>query len=116
MARFAVSQTQLNKLLDESPKLEKLLHKVSERIVENAIAIFTSSSKWDNENRVSNWTPPKYISSFRLEKRQRAYRVVNDDPGWYVVEFGAHSHERENVPKMRPLGRAFDQAIAEGLT
>lgn len=57
-----------------------------------SVSAFIMIQRMDNEWRISITTPPKYISSFKVEidlSIQTSY-AVNFDPAWNLVEWGAH--------------------------
>lgn len=107
-----------HKIIRTSPKYRLYSRRVASRIKNAAILVFESENRKDNEWRLSETTPPKYVASFRLEWRQRSasWRVVNDDPAWYLVEYGAHAGGNPNnfVLKYRPLARGLDIVAAGG--
>lgn len=102
------------RILETSPQAELLLRRVCEKILANAVAIFEFHNRKDNEWRVSQVTPPKYVSSFKIERAQSrlSMRVVNTDPGWNWVEYGTHAGGKTFIMRYRPLGRALDMAAA----
>lgn len=99
-------------VLHTDPRMDAYGHFVATEIKDAAIAVFSGSQRWDNEWRLSETTPPKYIKSFKIRKLKRirglAWKVVNEDPGAVWVEFGAHAGGETFVLRYRPLGRAID--------
>jgi hypothetical protein len=82
-----------------------------------AISIFTAEQIKSNEWRLSNMTPPKYISSFRTEYVRGSFKsyLINDDPGWVFVEFGTHpgGNAGAYVRPYRPMRTAL-RGMPEG--
>lgn len=106
-----------HEILARSPEAERYAYRIARRIKDDAMAIFEIHNRKDNEWRVSKVTPPKYISSFRMEwhRSTLTYRVSNVDPGWKWVEYGAHAGGKTFILRYRPLGRALDLAAVRGV-
>jgi len=100
----------VRRLADNSPKLDAMLRRVSQKIVDTAKADFERQNHGDNELRTSETTPPKYVGSFYVEKIQDGvYHAGNSDPAWNLVEYGAHpGGGAAAVLRYRPLGHGFD--------
>lgn len=76
---------------------------------------FLAVQKATNEGRRSATTPPKYISSFKVEIDlgiQTSY-AINYDPAWNLVEWGAHpgGNPDTHVLAYRPMTKGL-QAVA----
>ena len=98
-------------------KYERYALSIGQQIREAALRIFQVEQRKDNEWRRSNYTPPKYASSFRLQfiRSTLTARVSNDDPGWALVEFGFHpGGNTAYVTAMKPLRRGL-LAITKGV-
>lgn len=109
MADFKVNQSAIEKIIRSSPQYKEMSRKIAQRILETAKAIYVSQSKGRGE------PPHFYAESFRLEWNPEtlAWRVINDDPVWMWVEYGAHAGGKTAVLKYRPLGRALDVIVGE---
>lgn len=118
-SKFNLHPERLWLVLHTDPRMDAYGHRVATEIKDAAIAVFSSSQRWDNEWRLSETTPPKYIKSFKIAKLKRirglAWKVVNDDPGAVFVEFGAHAGGQAFVLRYRPLARAIDIVAAMNL-
>lgn len=97
--------------LEKDPRMEAYHLHVGNKIRNAAIRIFVVSQRKDNELRTSEYTPPKYVSSFRVNFHRKTLKthVTNVDPGWSLVEYGAHPGGRPDVFVLRykPLTRAL---------
>lgn len=106
---ITVSPAKLRLCLQDG-KYERYALTIGHKIREAAIKVFETHQRADNEWRLSHWTPPKYISSFRTEfyRKTLTTRVANDDPGWALVEFGFHpGGNSAYVTAMKPLRRGL---------
>lgn len=115
-AKISLNRAAVQRVADNSQRLDKMLATVAEKIVAAAKADFVRQNRGDNELRTSETTPPKYMASFYVEKFQDGeWRAGNKDPAWKFVEFGAHAGGNPNnfVLRYRPLGHGFD-AVAGG--
>lgn len=101
-------------IVRNSPEAERFAYKIARRIADDAIAIFITANRKDNEWRLSETTPPKYIASFRLawHRELLRYTITNIDPGWHFVEYGAHAGGKTFVLRYRPMAKALDLAAA----
>lgn len=112
-----VDPKKLRKVVATSPKYKSYSFRVATKIKGAAIFVFESQQRKDNEWRLSNTTPPKYVASFRLEWRglTSSWRVINDDPGWNWVEYGTHPGGGSTfIMRYRPLGRGLDIVAGGG--
>jgi len=102
--------------LDIDPRANEYVRAKAEEIKRVAIAYFESVQVSDNEWRLSETTPPKYVASFKLRRiktvRAFKWRVINDDPGALFVEYGAHAGGRTFVLRYKPMTRALDIVAA----
>lgn len=105
----------IRRVLQTDPRYELMARSIGEKIRASAISIFEIEEIKNNQGRISENTPPKYISSFRVDfyKDRLKMRVANTDPGWWLVEFGSHpgGNPRARVRPYKPLSRAFTIAI-----
>lgn len=109
-ASITINPAKLRVCLAESPKYEAYALSIGNRIRAAAIAVFEVEQVRGNGLRLSNRTPPKYVSSFRVRymRKTLSVRVTNTDPGWATVEFGFHpGGNEEYVPAMKPLRRGL---------
>jgi hypothetical protein len=76
-----------------------------------AIGIYMEEEKKTNEGRTSEFSPPSYISEFRVDydRMTKSVKLSNDDPGWWLVEFGYHpgGDPEAYVRPYKPLRRAL---------
>jgi hypothetical protein len=111
-----VNPIKLRRVIETDKRYQAYSFRVASRIKAAAISVFNVRQRKDNEWRLSNTTPPKYIASFRIEWHRVMLRhyVINDDPGWHWVEYGTHPGGNPNnfVMRYRPLGRALDIVAA----
>jgi hypothetical protein len=102
-----------DKVIQSQPpggKYETYVRLKGEELRSAAISVFSVQQRWDNEARLSEFTPPKYIASFRVDyhRRQMRLRLSNTDPGWHLVEWGAHPGGGVvEVLKYKPMTRAL---------
>lgn len=95
-------------------KSEAVLYRKVERIKSHAIAIFMAHVR-----HTHGVTPPPYASAFKIRrvayKAHAAWRLYNDDPAAFWVEYGAYLHHETHprILRYRPLGRAIDAVAAE---
>ena len=112
MGQLTVHDSALWRIIETDPRCSALCKRRAEEIIDAAKSVFIASQRLDNEWRLSETTPPKYLASFKLRKIQRirgfAWRASNDDPGWHFVEFGAHAGGKTFVLRYRPLARGLD--------
>lgn len=106
----------IDRIIATDPRAENYVRSCAMRVMEASKAVFIAQNRTDNEWRTSETTPPKYIASFRLRKIRRVmgqeWHVVNDDPAWNMVEYGARAGGKTFVLRYRPLGRGLDIAGA----
>lgn len=116
-AGVTVDQAKLRAVVSESSDMNTLLRDNAREIVIKAQAIFTSRNRKDNEWRTSETTPPKYISSFAIERINTingfSWAAKNTDPAAAWVEYGAHAGGRTFVLRYFPLKLAVQ---AQGAT
>ena len=93
----------------QGPKGELVLQKKLLEIKGVAIAIFQSQVR-----HTHGITYPMYVSSFRIDKIPGRWRLTNDDPAAFWVEFGAYLHHptHPRILKYHPIMRAVD--VVEG--
>jgi len=110
-ANIHLDPKKLRLALEKDPRMEAYALHIGNKIRRAAIRIFNVQQRKDNEFRTSEFTPPKYISSFRVDFHRATLRtyISNTDPGWSLVEYGAHPGGRPNVFVLRykPLTRAL---------
>lgn len=105
-----------NKVLrDQSKKgragpYERYAKSVAVELSIAAKLVFESFEHKDNELDLSEFTPPKYVRSFKITYSRLTFitKMANTDPGWYLVEWGAHpggGHTR--VLRYKPLTRSL---------
>lgn len=101
-----------DRIINTSPRADALVKSKAEAVIKAAIGIFDAQQKLGNELDLSENSPPRYRQSFRLQKTRRkarlAWQAVNVDPGWNLVEYGAHAGGKTFVLRYRPLGRGLD--------
>jgi len=106
---ISIDPPKLMNALDE--KYEEFATHIGNQIRAVAMLVFTTEEKKTNEGRTSEFSPPKYISEFRVSyyRETRRLEVANDDPGWWIVEFGAHpgGNPRAYIRPMKPLRRGL---------
>jgi len=104
-----IDPPKLIEALDE--KYEAYAMRLGDQIRDAALQVYTTEEKKTNEERTSQFSPPKYISEFRVSyyRETRRLEVANDDPGWWIVEFGAHpgGNPRAYIRPMKPLRRGL---------
>lgn len=105
--------SKLEEMMWESRKLNDLLQDKAQEINEGAAIVFIAEELKNNEFRVSETTPPKYLLSFSTRRKllnngRYAWLAYNDDPAAVWVETGAHAGGKNFVLKYRPYGRALD--------
>ena len=112
MGRITVHDSALWRIIETDPRCSELCRAKAHEVMEAAKTVFIAEQRWDNEWRLSETTPPKYLASFKLRKIRRvqgfSWRVINDDPAWHLVEFGAHAGGKTFVLRYRPLARGLD--------
>lgn len=113
MGSVQIDKAALRRILEASQEYNQLQHRVAEELMEKAKEIFIAREIKTNEDRLSRYTPPKYIDEFSIVDEGETIKVVNSDPGWYLVEFGGHTDGHQTVPKYRPLGLALDAMTIE---
>lgn len=103
------SDIKVREALDNT-KTDLVLYSKAVTIKGMAIMIFESRVKHTHAP-----TLPTYASSFKINRVRRlashAWRVINDDPAAFWVEFGAYIHSPGGHPmilKYKPLTRALD--------
>lgn len=110
----------LEKVTDRDPRLSMLMSAKCEEIIQLAKGHFLVVQRSDNEWRLSETTPPKYIDSFKKVKFRRGFvkgkpgfkwRVVNVDPAAVWVEYGAHAGGKTPVLGYRPLTVALSAVV-----
>lgn len=113
----------LNKIVATDPRTAALCRRAAHEVVAAAKVVFNVQQRHDNENRTSEYTPPKYINSFGVRRVPAlsaggfAYWAYNDDPGWALVEYGAHPGGNPDVfvLRYRPLARGLDIVAARNV-
>lgn len=109
-AKFHIDPAKLRLCL-QTGKYQAYSLSVGERVRAAAISIFEVEQKKSNEYRTSVRTPPKYISSFRVDFHRATLvtSVSNTDPGWATVEFGFHPGGNPSVyvAALKPLRRGL---------
>lgn len=109
MSEFVVNPDAILKAVRETNKYKDYAGLVAQRILDTAKAIYLSQSKGEDK------PPYIYINNFSLdwESSTLTWKVINDDPIWAYVEYGAHAGGKTEVLKYRPLGRALDTVAGE---
>ncbi len=99
-------------ILETDPRAAALMQAVAEEIQQTALAVFLARQRADNEDRTSEFTPPKYAMSFSNKRLARirglAWEVRNSDPGAMLVEYGAQAGGRTFVLRYKPLTVALE--------
>ncbi len=83
---------------------------VGHEIEAAAIVVFKTFDHRNNQFRTSEFTPPKYVTSFKVRYYRETLRgrVSNTDPGWHLVEWGAHPGGGDTrVLRYKPLTRGL---------
>lgn len=89
---------------------ERYAVSVAVELSKAAEIVFMAFQEKDNEFEVSEFTPPKYKSSFEVSYNRLTFRakMANTDPGWYLVEWGAHpGGGQTRVLRYKPLTRGL---------
>lgn len=110
-----IHRTALRRIIETDPRAAALVRRKAIEVVEAAKAVFDISQRWDNESETSQNTPPKYRESFYVERMNQpgvVYHAGNSDPGWNMVEYGAHAGGKTFVLRYRPLARGLDIVAA----
>ncbi len=109
---FTYRPGSIERVLETDPRAATYMAAKCEEVVEVAKAIFLKAQRSDNEGRTSEYTPPKYINSFRTERLRRvrglAWIIRNTDPGATLVEYGAHAGGTTFVLRYKPMTRAME--------
>lgn len=99
-------------IVETDPRANALLRGIAQEIMDTAKLVFLARQRSDNEDRTSEFTPPKYIHSFKIDKIQRfkglAWEVRNTDPGATLVEYGAQAGGHTYVLRYKPLTIALE--------
>jgi len=98
-------------VLQKDMRYAAYLHHVAAEIRDAAILVFVKSQIATNEAETSEYTPPKYLASFRIRVYHEALKaqMANVDPGWVLVEWGAHpgGDQGTTVLRYKPLTRGL---------
>lgn len=90
-----------------TPDADRALFQKMVEAKELATLIFLAQVKHSN-----GVTPPPYITRFHIDKVQNRWRLRNDDPAAFWVEFGAYIPPQPTahpqILKYMPLRRAMD--------
>ena len=117
--KVTIDEDALWRVIETDPRAAAAIRHIAEEIQAAAILVFVKSQRWDNEDRTSETTPPKYLKSFSNKRLKRirglAWEVRNSDPSAVWVEFGAHAGGNTFVLRYRPLGRGLDIVAARNL-
>lgn len=102
--RLNIDRGKLNVLLDTDPRMQAYADAIGEQIIQTARTHFELIQRKDNEWRLSETTPPKYLASFYKRKVGGVrWRIGNNDPAAVWVEYGAHAGGETFVLAYRPL-------------
>ncbi len=89
------------------PGMQRKLDNLADRHISMAKRIYLSQAH--DPNTVS----PYYAGSFKKIRSRyldyEARQVINTDPMWLWIEFGAHAGGRTPILKYRPMSRAMDE-------
>lgn len=111
---FNIDPAALRAIADQSPILDEMVAAVARKGVRFAKEAFEAVQRQDNEWRLSETTPPKYLGSFFTRRiKNGVHQYGNDDSAWVWVEYGAHAGGRTEVLDYRPLGRSIDRLAME---
>lgn len=108
--KFKIHEYKVREVLRKDRRYYFYLESVAHNIREAAISVFLIQNHPGNEGAVSEYTPPKFLASFRVRVYRKLLKaqVANTDPGWMLVEWGAHpggGHTR--VLRYKPLTRGL---------
>lgn len=102
----------LELILEIDPRANAAVRAIAQELMDTAKVVFLARQRADNESRTSEFTPPKYINSFQINKLKRlrgvAWEVRNIDPGATLVEYGAHAGGQTFVLRYKPLTVALE--------
>src|SRR5678815_177462 len=91
-------------------KYERYAKSVAVELSVAAKLVFKTFQHKDNELDLSEFTPPKYVHSFEVSYNRLTFitKMANTDPGWYLVEWGAHpGGGNTRVLRYKPLTRSL---------
>lgn len=89
---------------------ERYVRVVAAELQEAATVVFRTFENKHNQFRTSEFTPPKYVNSWKIRYYRETLkgRLSNTDPGWHLVEWGAHpGGGQTEVLRYKPLTRAL---------
>lgn len=96
----------------EDPRCRAYIEALAGQFFALAIADFNRQQRFDNEWRISETTPPKYVASFELDvyadRGGLKFRFLNTDPAASWVEYGAHAGGRTFVLRYKPMTHALE--------
>lgn len=102
----------LQLVLKTDPRADAYTKRKAVEITEAAKADFIRQQRKDNEWRISETTPPKYIGSFGVRKVATdngvRYDAYNDDPAVIWIEYGAHAGGETPVLRYKPLTHGLE--------
>lgn len=102
--RINIDRSKLEAVVATDPRMDSYANRISNEIITVAKATFESRQRKDNEWRLSETTPPKYLASFYKRKIGGVrWHVGNSDPAAVWVEYGAHAGGETRVLGYRPL-------------
>jgi hypothetical protein len=94
----------------ETGRYERYALRVAREIREASKSVFKVFEHKDNEYRTSNLSPPSYGRSWSVEYNRltQIAKMANTDPGWYLVEWGAHpGGGNTRILRYKPLTRGL---------
>lgn len=109
--RLKFNVAAMERIVSTNPQADKFFKREVEKINKWALRWFNAVQRDDNEWRLSETTPPKYMASFRIRKLMRGRKVYwqayNDDPASTWVEYGAMAGGRTKVLGYKPYSKAL---------
>lgn len=103
MASISLNGAELLRVAARDVRYHAYMRRVADRINDTARGVFNSRQRKDNEGRLSETTPPKYVDEFYVRQDGLEYYAGNSDRSAMWVEFGALvGGNRMNPPQRRP--------------
>lgn len=108
-ARIEIDYKAFHKAFRSDARYRRYLKQLAEEAIAIMIAEFNAVQNFDNEELRSPTTLPKYVQSFdyEIDETRGVVYIYNDDPGWNLVEWGAHAFDKVWVLGYKPMTRAL---------
>lgn len=111
--RFKYYPGAIELIVKTDPRASALVEAKAVEVMEAAKLDFDRQQRHDNEWRLSETTPPKYIESFGVREVENpdgvSFQAYNDDPAAHLVEYGAHAGGRTPVLRYHPLLHGLEE-------